>query len=116
MTYEITEIKDIRRKLSITQSELAKRSGVSQSLIAKIESNRLDPTYTNVKKIFSALDLLTHKKETKAEEIMNKKIVSVGPEDLLRDVIKFYPVVLITGGGKLCGLITKSDILRNIGR
>ena len=55
MTYELEEIKKIRKKLGMTQTELANRAGVSQSLIAKIESARIDPTYTKTQKIFAAL-------------------------------------------------------------
>ncbi|MBW2992073.1 helix-turn-helix domain-containing protein, partial [Candidatus Woesearchaeota archaeon] len=38
MPYEISEIKEIRKKLGLTQSQLSKKAGVSQSLIAKIEA------------------------------------------------------------------------------
>ena len=41
MPFEITEIKLIRKKLGITQADLSKQAGVSQSLIAKIESERI---------------------------------------------------------------------------
>jgi predicted transcriptional regulator len=88
MPYELKDIKEIRKKFNLTQSQLAKSSGVSQSLIAKIESGRLDPTYTNAQKIFSALDNLSKKNETKAEDILNKKIISVSPEDTVQDSIK----------------------------
>jgi len=35
MDYELKEIKELRKKFNLTQSELAKKSGVSQSLIAR---------------------------------------------------------------------------------
>ncbi|MFQ5647816.1 MAG: helix-turn-helix transcriptional regulator, partial [Candidatus Aenigmatarchaeota archaeon] len=41
---EITEIRKIRKKLGLTQSQLAQEARVSQSLIAKIEAGKLDPT------------------------------------------------------------------------
>ncbi len=59
--YDLKEIKVIRKKLGITQGELAKLSNVSQSMIAKIESNILDPSYTNACKIFNALNDLNNK-------------------------------------------------------
>jgi len=40
MTYELEEVKKIRKKLGLTQTELANRAGVSQSLIAKIEKQK----------------------------------------------------------------------------
>ena len=77
MTYELEEIKKIRKKLGMTQTELANRAGVSQSLIAKIESGRIDPTYTKTKKIFAALSELEKKEEIKAEQLMTAKIISI---------------------------------------
>jgi len=44
-----------RRKLS--QSELAKMSGVSQSTIAQIETGRKDPSISTLLKIAKALDV-----------------------------------------------------------
>ena len=43
----LQEIKHLRKKFNLTQGELAKLAGVSQSLIAKIESNKINPTFTN---------------------------------------------------------------------
>ena len=88
MVYGLTEIKQMRRSFGLTQSELAKRANVSQSLIAKIESGRIDPTYSKTKKIFETLDSLRKKKEIKALEIMNKRIVSLKPDDTIKDAIK----------------------------
>ncbi|MBI2647565.1 helix-turn-helix domain-containing protein, partial [Candidatus Woesearchaeota archaeon] len=65
MTYELVEVKKIRKKLELTQTQLANRAGVSQSLIAKVESGRIDPTYSKTKKIFSALSELEKKEEIK---------------------------------------------------
>ena len=84
--------------------------------IAKIESGRLDPTYSNAMKIFSAVDTLERKKEAKAEEIMSEKIISVTPDTSLRETISKMkkhgisqlPVIV---EHKAVGIITESDIL-----
>ena len=178
MPYEISEIKHIRKKIGLTQNELAKRANVSQSLIAKIESGRLDPTYSKAKKIIETLNLFSKKHELKAEEIMNKKIIFVGPNegitevvkkmkkydisqlpvvennkcvglisesvlldviltkkkgkikdimgecppiiskdadiDIISNLLKFYPIILVASGGKYLGIITKADMLLKI--
>ena len=116
MEYDLKEIKEIRKKFNLTQSDLAKKSGVSQSLIAKIEAGRLDPTYTNAKKIFNALDELSKKVETKVEEIMISKPISVSPESPITDVVKrmrTYEIsqVLVIDNNKLLGYVSESDIL-----
>ena len=116
MTYELEEVKKIRKKLGLTQTELANRSGVSQSLIAKIESGRIDPTYTKTKKIFAALSDLEQKEEIKAEQIMTDKIVSVNSHEPIKDVIvkmkKFQISQLpVIDGNHLVGFVSESTVL-----
>ena len=116
MTYELDEISKIRKKLGMTQTELANRAGVSQSLIAKIESGRIDPTYTKTKKIFAALSDLEKKEEVKAEQIMNSKIVSVAPNEPVKEAIakmKKFQIsqVPVIDGHKLVGMVSESTIL-----
>lgn len=87
MVYELEEIKSIRKKFGLTQTELAKKADVSQSLIAKIESKRIDPTFTKVKKIFDVLDELKNKNELKAKDIMTKKLIYVNADDNITNAI-----------------------------
>jgi len=114
--YELKEIKEIRKKFGLTQTELAKKAGVSQSLVAKIEAGRLDPTYTNARKIFDALDSLTQKQEMKAEEIMTKKIISVNKESEVREIIKKmkkYEIsqLPVIENEKVLGTVSESTVL-----
>lgn len=116
MTYELEEVKKIRKKLGMTQTELADRAGVSQSLIAKIEAGRIDPTYTKTKKIFAALSDLEKKEEVKAEQLMTSRIIGVGPGDSMKDAIakmkKFQISQLpVMDNHKLIGLVSESTIL-----
>ena len=117
MTYELEEIKKIRKKIGLTQTELANRSGVSQSLIAKIESGRIDPTYTKTQKIFAALSDLEKKEEIKAGQLMNSKLISVEPSDSIREAIskmkksQISQLPVIDAHHKLTGLVSESTIL-----
>ena len=79
MLPKIEEIQRRRKLLKLTQKKLALLSGVSQSLIAKIETNRIDPSYKNVKKIFITLDLEEKKNMSigKAKDIHNTKIIGI---------------------------------------
>lgn len=89
-TLEIEKIGSIRRKIGITQTELARLAGVSQSLIAKIESGRIDPAYSKVKQIFEALEneMKRAKVTKKASDIMSANLVRINPEDALVKVMR----------------------------
>ena len=88
--YDVNNIGPIRRRLGLTQKELAKLSGVSQSLITKIEGKQIDPAHSKVLAIFEALENEMNKKEEvkTAREFMNKKIYSVSPSEKLDKVIQ----------------------------
>jgi predicted transcriptional regulator len=113
---ELEEVKKIRKKLSMTQAELANRAGVSQSLIAKLESGRIDPTYTKTKKIFAALSDMEKKEEIKAGQLMNSRIVGVSSGTLIKEAIvkmKKYEIsqLPVIDSNKLVGLVSESTIL-----
>lgn len=56
--YSLPErLKYMRERRDMTQSELAKRSGVSQSTIAQIESGKKDPSLSTIKKVAEALNV-----------------------------------------------------------
>lgn len=119
MIYELNEIKEIRKKYGLTQSELAKLADVSQSLIAKIESSRIDPTYTKIRKIFDAIDSLNEKKELKAKDVLNRNIYFLTPKDSLRDainVMKKHEIsqLPVFENKQIIGLISEADILESI--
>ena len=113
---ELDEVRKIRKKLGMTQTELANRAGVSQSLIAKLESGRIDPTYTKTKKIFAALSDLEKKEEVKAGQLMNSRIVEVSSSTLIKEAIskmKKYEIsqLPVIDGHRLVGLLSESTIL-----
>ncbi|PLW80234.1 transcriptional regulator [Candidatus Woesearchaeota archaeon] len=114
--HDVSEIKNWRKKLDLTQGELAKLSGVSQSMIAKIESGLLDPTYTKAKAIISTLERLEKKEEKQISEVMQKKIISVKPDNTLKETIDLMrknsisqmPVI---EENNLLGIVSESNIL-----
>jgi len=70
-------IRQERKKLGITQQRLSKMAGVSQSLIAKIESGKIDPSYSNAQKLIDAIQNAAHRSEKKASDIMHADVASV---------------------------------------
>ena len=63
----IDEIERRRKSLGLGQRQLAKIVGVSQSMIAKIETGRINPSYLKTKTIFDLLESLERKIEVKAK-------------------------------------------------
>ncbi len=121
MAYSISEIKQLRKKLGLNQTELAQKAGVSQSLIAKIESGNLDPTYTKAQRIFEALNSASKKTEQKVEKIMQKKIISVNPDETVLkavELMKKHAIsqVPVISKGRAVGLVSEATIIKNIGR
>lgn len=84
---EIQKIAKMRKALNLTQKELANISGVSQSLIAKIESGSIDPAYSKVSQILSSLEDLNKKDKKTAKDILTSSVVFASPSDSLFDAI-----------------------------
>lgn len=80
-------LKKRRKLLNLTQTQLAKLSGISQSLIAKLESGKIDPAYSKIKKIIQTLDKIESKDVRKAKSVMIKKIVNVSINDKVKKAV-----------------------------
>lgn len=85
---ELKTIKNMRKQIGINQTELAKAAGVSQSLIARLESGKVDPTYHKVKKIFLALENIGSGRILKAKDIMSKRVATIKSNVSVKDVAK----------------------------
>jgi predicted transcriptional regulator len=83
----IENIKIRRRKLGITQVGLASEASVSQSLLAKLESGKINPSYSTVVAIDEALDRLEQREKPSAFSIANKKIISLASRDKIEKAI-----------------------------
>jgi predicted transcriptional regulator len=81
----IQEIKKRRVALGISQKKLAFSVGASQSLIAKIESNRVNPSYDVVKKIFEYLDRMEQPKIGLAKDVEKRDLVWIRRSERVRE-------------------------------
>jgi len=81
MLPQISSVQSRRRRLGITQARLARESHTSQSFIAKLETQKLDPAYSLATKVFSALDALEASSGAAAGDIMTPKVHSVRPSE-----------------------------------
>jgi predicted transcriptional regulator len=117
--YELEDVRKLRKRMGMTQQELARKAGVSQSLLAKIETGRISPGYERVRRIFAALDEVAKKKETKAGVLATKKVISAGPGESAAAVIRKMRLHKISqmpvlDDGKPVGLVTETGLLEKI--
>lgn len=117
----LENIKRRRKKLDKTQAELAKLSGVSQSMIAKIESGKLSPSFDKAKQIFDTLDQLEHETSAKASEIMSRNITIIESNDIVDNAIskmkqRGISQLPVFEKGHLVGLISESILTDNLDR
>ncbi len=118
MLPEIDEIRRRRKKLGISQKKLAELVGVSQPLIARIESGRFDPKLSLVKRIFKVLEELEGK-SVDARSIMHSPVISIQPDERIGKAIEVMiehdisqlPVV---EGKVAVGSITENAIVRAV--
>ncbi|MFN7991927.1 MAG: CBS domain-containing protein [Candidatus Micrarchaeia archaeon] len=113
---EMERIGKLRKQLGLTQKELAVLAGVSQSLIAKIESGKIDPAYSKVMQILSALEAEKDKDMKTAVQIMSPAIVAVSPADSLEKAISLMrkrdiSQLPVFEGGKCVGSLSDSLIV-----
>lgn len=76
-------IKEQRKRLDLTQNQLAKMAGVSQSLVAKIEAGSIDAAYSKVKRIIETLEQAQFSREKSAKQVMHTGVSAISPNDAL---------------------------------
>ena len=122
----VKEIVYLRKKLGMNQTDLARKAGVSQSLIAKIESSwsrptkgkRIQPSYEVVRRVYNTL-LSEYYKDQKAKtvrEVMSRHIVSVGVNDSVKKAVKVmkekdFSQLPVKDGDSYVGSIVSNDLL-----
>lgn len=81
-----SEIKQMRLSLGLTQVELARLSGISQSTITKIERGTIKGSYESVAAIFTVLfDLLERRnKGRKAREVASREVICITADDRVK--------------------------------
>jgi len=119
MLPELSDIMKRRKRLGLTQKELAKLSGVSQSLIAKIEAGKIVPSYSKVKAIFDTLENLEEnvlKINIKAGDIMSRKVIGVKIDCKVTEASKImlkygFSQLPVFNKGRVVGSISEKDIM-----
>jgi predicted transcriptional regulator len=116
---KLDEIGRRRRLLAMSQKELAKLSGVSQSMIAKIESNRISPSYQKTKAIFDMLESLERRDQLKARDVSHGKVVGLQSHEPIAKGVRVmretgFSQLPIFNGIQAVGSLTEKVILQTL--
>jgi predicted transcriptional regulator len=116
-TIDPKQLKKIRVQLGITQSELARAAGVSQSLIAKLESGLVDPSFSTMKSISEALRSQIRIEGKKASEVMSKPVISIQSNVTVSDSVNAMKKngisqLPVYSGTRLTGSISENQIVQ----
>lgn len=117
----VRHVRRERRLLGLTQSRLAQEAKTSQSLIAKLEQNRLNPSYETIRQVMEALDRLRRGEEPTARDLMHKKAIFAKPDERLADVLSRmkrhgFSQMPVLDGGQPVGSLSEGVLLDHIER
>lgn len=112
-----TEIRKIRKAMGLTQKNLAERSGVSQSLISRIEAGSVDPRLSTMNKILNALTVLPEKRT--AANAMHGPVIIVEIKDSVRRAVELMEKhgisqLPVLENGKVAGSVQEATLMRRI--
>jgi len=113
------ELRQLRELAGLTQKELAKRVGVSQLLIAKVESGRIDPKVSLVKRILDEIYSVLNTHET-VEKVMKHPVICAEEGEPLSSIIhkmesnSISQLPVLNGDGRIVGMIYDSMILKRL--
>jgi predicted transcriptional regulator len=111
----LSDIRDKRIELGLTQSVIAEKSGLSQSMIARIESGTVDPRVSTVKKIVDVLNQEEISVIT-AGDMMHSPVISVPANETLAKTVSImenYGIsqIPVLESGVAIGCISESAII-----
>ena len=113
---EPRQLKKIRTQLGFTQGALAEAAGVSQSIIAKIESGSVDPTYNTLSAISQALAAGRADYGSRASDIMSSPVIGVHEGSRLSECVEVmrkrgFSQIPVLSGKKMIGTISEGRIM-----
>lgn len=110
-------LRELRKAAGLSQAELARRAGVSQSLIARIESGDVNPRVSTLQRILKALEEYVEE-ELKAEDIMTSPVITVKTSDPISKVADIMwenaisQVPVLDERGNVVGMIHEKSIVK----
>ncbi len=112
------ELRALRKRARLTQREIAKRAGISQALVARIESGDVDPRVSTLNKILKVINNASSDR-VKAKDVMHQPVIAIRPDDTVGKAIEIFrkhgisqlPVI---EDDKVVGSIREETILRDL--
>jgi predicted transcriptional regulator len=83
------ELRTRRETLGLRQTELARRAGISQSMVARIEAGNVDHRVSTLNKIIVVLNSAEPRK-MRALQIMHTPVLSVQPQDAIGRAVEIF--------------------------
>lgn len=121
MLPKIKEIKARRKAMRLTQSQLAKKAGISHSLLVKIERGTVNPSYDKAERIFASLESEEVVDQGKAEDVMTKHVITAREGQKLPEVVKIMKakglsqIPVLDRAKRVVGSVTEQGIVERIG-
>lgn len=120
------ELQELRKKVGLTQAQLAKLVGISQSLVARIEKGKVNPSIMTLKRILNEIEKKQKTRSNIRDLIKWKRattklqpLIWISPNDRVRRAvilmkrhgISQLPVIK---GNKSVGSISEGTIIREL--
>ena len=110
------QLKKVRVQTGITQSHLARIAGVSQSIVAKLESGKVDPTFSTIVSLSNALNSSIATRGKKASDVMTSPVIGVQETETLSKCVSIMKKNSISqmpvfSGKRMVGTITESQVM-----
>ena len=116
---ESAELRKWRKRVGLSQSQVAERSGFSQSLIARIERGDVDPRLSTFNKIKEVIRNASDDNTEKSTDLMSKPVIYAKPDEEISELSKKFTENQISQmpvieDGKQLGGVRESNILDRI--
>ena len=113
------ELRRRRLELGLTQRELAEAAGVSQPLVARIETGSVDPRVSTLTKIVDVLNRSNREPALTAQDLMSRPVMSVRSKETVRRAAALmnrggFSILPIIEKGRLLGAITERRLVEEM--
>ena len=115
--FDIDDIARLRKQLGLTQAELSELSGINQSLINRLESKQIEPSYSKVKILIETLQKQERRKSRTCGDIASKSVYKIQSKSTLKEAARIIQKKNVSqlpvfDGEEVIGSLSEKTILR----